>query len=299
MNSEQIERILRNPPAMKTPAGLMEKLAADIQLPRAQAEQVVWTAPPSWLRRWMPALSFVTVFLVCLVAIAVQTNILSTLRKANDKLRGEQGNLDALRAANGEYQRLRNENQQLDRLRKDNAELKQLRDEVAQLSAQIKDESGVRTTNARLRAANPGIANANPEGDLSDEEKARQERIRCSNNMKQIGLAARVWSGDNGGIYPTNFISMTNELNTWFILRCPSDKSRNVSSWADVESGNVSYILDAPGITDTQPMVIFAECPIHHNVLLADGSVQQLSEQAYKDRIKTTNGLKVLEWGPQ
>lgn len=292
MNSEQIENILRHPPGIKTPADLLEKLVADIQLPRAQSEQIVWTARPSWLRRWMPALSFITVFLVCLVAIAVQTNILSTLRKANDKLRGEQGNLDALRAANAEYQRLFNENQQLDRLRKDNAELKQLRDEVAQLTAQTKDEASLREANAKLQAS---VSATSAAPDFFDEAQARAERIRCVNNLKQIGLAARVWSGDNNDVYPTNFISMTNELATWVILQCPTDKSRNVSNWADVEAGNISYIMDAPGISLNNPQVIFAECPIHHNVCLVDGSVQQLSPEAYKTRIKTVNGLKVLQ----
>lgn len=297
MNSEQIENILRHPPVIKIPADLFEKLVADIQLPRTQSERIVWTAQPLWLRRWMPALSFITVFLVCLVAIAVQTNILSALRYENDKLRGEQGNLDALRAANAEYQRLFNENQQLDRLRRDNAEMKGLRDEVAQLTAQSKDEASVRAANAKLHAATPDTSAAAP--DFFDEAKARAERIKCVNNLKQIGLAARIWSGDNNDVYPTNFISMTNELATWVILQCPSDKSRDVGSWADVESGNISYIMDAPGVTLTNPQVIFAECPIHHNVCLVDGSVQQLSPQVYKERIKVVDGLKVLQMGPQ
>src|SRR5262249_33296647 len=157
------------------------------QLPRAQSETAVWNARPTWFRRWMPALSFATIFLACLVVIAVQTNILSTLRNENYKLRGQQGNLDALRATHAEYQRLVNENQQLDRLRKDNLETKQLRGEVVQLNAQTKDESSVRTANAKLQATaiTPG---ATP--DFFDGARERAERIKCVNNLKQIGLAA-------------------------------------------------------------------------------------------------------------
>ncbi len=68
-------------------------------------------------------------------------------------------------------------------------------------------------------------------------------RIQCVNNLKQIGLAFRVWEGDNGQNYPmavpgTNggsmdsisglsafrhFQVMSNELSTPKILMCPQE----------------------------------------------------------------------------
>src|ERR1035438_7513034 len=94
--------------------------------------------------------------------------------------------------------------------------------------------------------------------------------INCVNNLKQVGLAYRIWEGDNGDIYPmgisiTNggsmemvqtgnviqtFQVMSNELSTTRILLCPEDSSRAVpasttGSWVTDFSGlansNISY----------------------------------------------------------
>jgi len=32
--------------------------------------------------------------------------------------------------------------------------------------------------------------------------KAKAQRINCVNNLKQVGLSFRIWSGDNGDRYP-------------------------------------------------------------------------------------------------
>ncbi len=92
---------------------------------------------------------------------------------------------------------------------------------------------------------------------------------------------------------------MKNELSTWLLLQCPGDHSRNVSSWADVEAGNVSYIMASPGIEDTFPNAVFVYCPIHHNYLLVDGSVQRFSPEAAQKYIKVIDGkMQMLtpEW---
>src|SRR5690349_9564538 len=68
-------------------------------------------------------------------------------------------------------------------------------------------------------------------------------RIQCVNNLKQIGLATRVWEGDNNDKYPTAvsvtnggamelmtgpnawkfFQVMSNELSTPKVLLCPKE----------------------------------------------------------------------------
>jgi prepilin-type N-terminal cleavage/methylation domain-containing protein len=87
--------------------------------------------------------------------------------------------------------------------------------------------------------------------------KRKAQRINCVNNLKEIGLAFRVWEGDNGDQYPMNvstasggasqlvgsagnalstvnnggfvdvFLMMSNELSTPKLLVCTSDGGRN------------------------------------------------------------------------
>jgi hypothetical protein len=298
MNNVQIEEVLRKAPAPKAPTGLLQKLTADIRVPRTEANPIPnWSSPSSWARRWLPALSFAGIFLAGLVAVAVQTNILGGLDRENQALRATQANLETLRADNAEYQKLLVESQQLDRLRKDNAELQKLRAEVTQLSAQLVEAPKLQAANQQLAASLAQAGSASGTNDFFAEAKARAESIQCANNLKQIGLAARLWAGDNKDIYPMNFICMTNELSTWKVLQCPSDKSHNVTNWADVAVGNISYLMDTPGILeggpDYSPNIVFAECRVHHNICLMDGSVQRLSEKGY-EHVKVINGKKVM-----
>src|SRR4051812_48776247 len=106
--------------------------------------------------------------------------------------------------------------------------------------------------------------------------KARAQRISCVNNLKQVGLALRMWSQDHGDKFPwavlvaegggmtapgnpptciaNNLMCMTatNEFNSPKILACPSDTAAKVSAWYDtagnpIGAGNISYFfgLDA------------------------------------------------------
>ena len=113
--------------------------------------------------------------------------------------------------------------------------------------------------------------------------KAKAQRIRCVNNLKQVGLAFRIFSTDNGDRFPmsisTNdggaseiatinggayytFVVMSNELNTPKVIICPSDSGKTEATnfyqilTAAVtkggKNGGVSYFvgLDAD---ETQP----------------------------------------------
>src|SRR5258706_2825906 len=69
--------------------------------------------------------------------------------------------------------------------------------------------------------------------------KARAQRINCVSNMKQIGVALRLFANDNDSKYPsvtnqpagtplvwTNFAVAGNELSSPKVLICPSDGDR-------------------------------------------------------------------------
>ena len=94
--------------------------------------------------------------------------------------------------------------------------------------------------------------------------KAKAQRIKCVNNQKQIGLAYRIFSTDNGGSFPwsidTNnggsavdlwlndnhtyrhFVAVSNELSTPKLLYCPSDSG---GTPAKKEGPNFTAIISA------------------------------------------------------
>jgi prepilin-type processing-associated H-X9-DG protein len=93
--------------------------------------------------------------------------------------------------------------------------------------------------------------------------KGKSKRIQCVNNLKQDGLAFRLWEGDNGDKYPmavsTNkggtmefaksgntfrhFQVMSNELNTPKILVCPADTRVAATNFVCLKNQNVSYFV--------------------------------------------------------
>lgn len=133
--------------------------------------------------------------------------------------------------------------------------------------------------------------------------KERAQSITCVNNLKQIGLAFRIWEGDNMDRFPFNvskeqggtlelcdigsdgfdaasylhFQAMSNELATPKILVCPSDKSKQAAtSFASLGPENVTYLVHSgKDVNDAHPDAVLAYCPIHHHILRADGSVEQ------------------------
>ncbi len=132
--------------------------------------------------------------------------------------------------------------------------------------------------------------------------KGRAQSIQCINNMKQIGLAFRIWAGDHHDRYPFNVMTnqggtlelrapgndgfeadsalhfrvLAAELNTPRILVCPADTTKQPAvSFANMESANVSYQIRAgDNIDESAPQEVLARCPIHGHTLLCDGSVQ-------------------------
>jgi prepilin-type N-terminal cleavage/methylation domain-containing protein len=126
--------------------------------------------------------------------------------------------------------------------------------------------------------------------------KRKAQRINCVSNLKQVGLAFRIWEGDNGDKFPmtvsTNqggameyiystvnaatyssnnlglvFGCMSNELGTPKIVVCPSD-SRNAATnfavqfnvknaGANAAANFISYFVGGDAI-DTNPQTILS-----------------------------------------
>lgn len=109
--------------------------------------------------------------------------------------------------------------------------------------------------------------------------KSRAQSISCVNNMKQIGLGARLYANDHGDKFPPDFLTMSNELVTPRILVCNGDPTKTKSTnWMQFNaSANVSYEFLLPGTKeeDVISKTVF-RCPIHGHIGLGDGSVQQM-----------------------
>ncbi len=280
--TEKTESLLRKAPRLRVPPGLREKLQGQIVLRDTEIGETPRHDWPPFLRRWLPVLAFSAFFLACVVAIAVQSNLLSELRRENEGLRASGQNLEQLRQDNSEYQRMTAENQQLERLRNDNLEVQQLRIEAAQLRSQLQELSSLQTENQRLLSGRKAAEsrtplNSEPEDDPFEAARKEAQRAACVNNLKQIGLAARMWSNDHGDFLPSDFLTMSNELNSPRVLTCRGDTNRAAAvNWSAFGPGNVSYELLSPGISETKVSAVYVRCPIHNNVLLADGSVHMI-----------------------
>lgn len=96
-------------------------------------------------------------------------------------------------------------------------------------------------------------------------EKQKSQRIHCTSRMKQINFSFRIWASDHTDLNPMqvsmefggtkehiatgetfrHFEVMSNELNTPFILACPSDTARTPLRSFDtpLNNSNVSYFV--------------------------------------------------------
>jgi competence protein ComGC len=107
----------------------------------------------------------------------------------------------------------------------------------------------------------------------------RVSRVGCANNLKQVGIAFRLFATDNGDKYPmqvsvTNegtmelvpsgavfphFQVMSNELSTPKILFCPADSSRTFATnfTSDFNDTHVSYFVGVDA-NETRPEMLLA-----------------------------------------
>ena len=94
--------------------------------------------------------------------------------------------------------------------------------------------------------------------------KGRSARVSCTSNLKQIGLAFRMWANDYGERFPmdlmaaeggtresallglpfTSFSIISNELNNPKPLLCPDDEKRaRATDYGQLTPKNLSYFL--------------------------------------------------------
>jgi len=267
MNENYIEQILRKTPRVRPPANLLPNLQRDIELPRSASRTTnrESLSAAGWFRRWIPALGLAVCFLVCAVVFGIQAFRISELRDRDREWQSANAasTEQALAAATSQAAATA----ELEQLRKDFADAQRLRAEIEQLRAETGELASLRAQNQQLREELKAQNKLppKPEEDFFATAAERATRIKCINNIKQVGLAARLWSNDHGDYLPRDYDTMKAELVTDKVTFCPKD-------------GVTRYEILSPGVSERQSQIVYTRCLIHNNVGMADGSAQQLSD---------------------
>lgn len=293
----EIENLLRAAPQPRPPAGLKDRLRQQLPHPAMKTNLEFPQSLPAggprptrdWLANWWPALTAAGFALAGLVVLATQQTVLNELRRQVEELKRELAAPapDSPPPAAGSPAGtagvvVPNSREDLERLR---GLERALAGEVAALEA-------MRTENEQLRAqalTRSGLAPEEVQPMLDARAKARS--IACVNNLKQLGLAARIWATDNGDILPSDFLTMSNEIVSPKILVCPEDAGRQpAANWSVFTPAHVSYEFLAPSASETEPMRVVFRCPIHGHVCLMDGSVQSSVAREHPERLVVLAG---------
>jgi len=141
--------------------------------------------------------------------------------------------------------------------------------------------------------------------------KQKAQNQQCINNLKQVGLAFRLWNNDgdkypmqypsirggsmesatNGEIFWT-FVVMPNELKSPKILVCPSDNRVASQGFTNtLANANISYFVGITG-DETQPQMLLSgdrnltngPLPLNRLLLLTTNSAPGWNQQLHKLR---------------
>ena len=147
--------------------------------------------------------------------------------------------------------------------------------------------------------------------------RSGRQPINCIDNLKQIGLAFRIWEGDNGDNYPmkisvTNggamelavagnvsaiFRVMSNELSTPKVLVCPQDTARHYANnfTTDFNNQKISYFVGLDAEDKYPQMIIAGDDNLAINGVRARSGILNLVTNASvgwtKERIGKFHGL--------
>lgn len=110
---------------------------------------------------------------------------------------------------------------------------------------------------------------------LAGKSGHKPPRIRCVMNLKNVGIAFRIYATDNNDLFPgqrlksgelqiggapdplTYFLPLTNELSSPRLLICPADRRKVAADWKSISRANLSYFY-SPDARETYPQSFLA-----------------------------------------
>jgi len=142
--------------------------------------------------------------------------------------------------------------------------------------------------------------------------KVRAQKITCNGELKQIGLAFRIWEGDHTNLYPMSvstqfggtfeyvatgetfrhFQVMSNELCTPKVLVCPNDVRRPAKDFGSAFSNtNVSYFVGVDADDSRPQMALSGDRNIVGGTKLVNGVLEITTNQLVGWSSEMHNGV--------
>jgi RNA polymerase sigma factor (sigma-70 family) len=150
-------------------------------------------------------------------------------------------------------------------------ELLKLRGEAGVLRNQVGEIKKLRAENAEIREAWNQASQTMKAMPSPEQAKFNTLSNKTVNGAKQVGLAMRIWAGDNNDTYPTNIYDMTNELGSMDFTKYVGETFElvNVGTASDKYPGMLMIREITPRqVPDGKWERVYG---------LADGSVQKIS----------------------
>jgi hypothetical protein len=299
-----LESILRQAPIPPPPAGMKNRLLAGHPHSTLANDAGPWR---SWWRQWWPALVAASITLICLGVLAKQQLDIQQLRQALKQLQSPPSEIPGQAPP------------QEDSSVSDNAgaaaaaaaaaasggqeEVNRLRAAVQELAPEVAALEGLHQTNEKLRQQLATQAAATEEFKEIAQARDKARSIQCINNMKQLGLAARIWANDHDDVLPPSVLAMTQGGymgNSPKILVCPADTGRQpAADPASINAAQVSYEYLAASASDSEVQRVMFRCPWHGHVTLCDGSVQAGVAKDQPGLLVNRGGVLYLERAPE